>query len=75
MCVLGPPLLTQLNRSALTSRGMCVNWNELQYLACATVESQPVATRLPGVRLPVVNKAEINILNNVCVLKLGLQKF
>ena len=39
-------------QSTLTLRGMCVNWNELQYLACATVESQPVATRLPGVRLP-----------------------
>ena len=23
---------------------MCVNWNELQYLACATSELQPVAT-------------------------------
>ena len=65
-CVLlGPPLLTQLNRSTLTrrrrprarawsSRSMCVNWNELQYLACATVQLQPVATRLPGVRLPLV---------------------
>ena len=32
---------------------MCVNWNELRYLiACASSESQPVATRLPGVRLP-----------------------
>ena len=31
---------------------MCVNWNALQYLACTTVELQPVATRLPGVRLP-----------------------
>ena len=25
------------------SRGMCVNWNELQYLACTTSELQPVA--------------------------------
>ena len=23
---------------------MCVNWNELQYLACSTSELQPVAT-------------------------------
>ena len=36
---------------AWSSRGMCVNWNVLQYL-CAIVELQPVATRLPGVRLP-----------------------
>ena len=28
---------------------MCVNWNELR---CASSELQPVATRLPGVRLP-----------------------
>ena len=34
---------------AWPSRGMCINWNALQYLACATV-----ATRLPGVRLPLV---------------------
>ena len=33
---------------------MCVNWNVLQYL-CAIVELQPVATRLPGVRLPLDN--------------------
>ena len=30
---------------------MCVNWNELR---CASSELQPVATRLPGVRLPLV---------------------
>ena len=30
-----------------------VNWNVLQYI-CAIVELQPVATRLPGVRLPLV---------------------
>ena len=27
----------------MVSRGMCVNWNELRYLACATSELQPVA--------------------------------
>ena len=33
---------------------MCANWNDLQRVACATSELQPVATRkrLPGVRLP-----------------------
>ena len=33
---------------AWSSRGMCINWNELQYLACSTGELQPVATQLPG---------------------------
>ena len=37
---------------AWSSRGMCINWNALQYIACATVELQPVTTRLPRVRLP-----------------------
>ena len=43
---LWPPLLTRsidVDR-AWSSRGMCVNWNELQYLACATTsELQLVA--------------------------------
>ena len=30
-------------------RGMCIDWNELQYLACATSKLQQL---LPGVRLP-----------------------
>ena len=47
----------------LTDHGphMCVNWNELQYLACATTELQPVATRLPGVWLPLVIQREVYI--------------
>ena len=40
-----------------TERGphlTCVNWNELQHVACTTMELSPVASRLPGVRLPLV---------------------
>ena len=69
------PLLTQLNRStrrerSWSSRGMCVNWNVLQYL-CAIVELQPVATRLPGVRLPLDKYMENSQQTRLCGARSG----
>ena len=43
-----PAQSIDIDDRAWSSHGMCVNWNELQYLACVTSELQPVATLQRG---------------------------
>ena len=43
----------------MASRGMCVNWNELQYLVCATSEKQTVAA--PATRSAVAPGKHTNL--------------
>ena len=56
-----PPSLTRWS-----SCGMCINWNELQYLTCATHECQLVAMATRSVVAPrnVITSFNVNNVDN-----------